>query len=140
MGRIDGYYDVEDFKRWKRSQGSAFKCPPRANFLAAANHMRNLMDGKSINWAAMGGLAVLCLGSRREMPDIHIVYDAKDFQKLQKKLESDQRVRIPKGMNALFPAKLLVATGPQHKDNCTENAEVEVNMVPPGMLYRLNFI
>jgi hypothetical protein len=36
-------------------------------------------------------------------------------------------------MVPLFPAKILIATGPKYKDaNCIENAEVEVDLVPPG--------
>lgn len=36
-------------------------------------------------------------------------------------------------MNSLFPTKLLIATGPNHKDvGCTENVDVEVDLVPPG--------
>ncbi|KAF2268835.1 hypothetical protein CC78DRAFT_354342 [Lojkania enalia] len=132
MGENVKYYNVEDFNIWRRKQGRNLKSPPRANFLAAANHVKNLLDGKSINWAAFGGLAILCLGSHREMPDIHIVYDAQDFPKIQKRLELDRRVRLPRGMNSLFPAKVLVSTGPQYKDKCTENADIEVDLIPPG--------
>ncbi|KAF2467661.1 uncharacterized protein BDR25DRAFT_327225 [Lindgomyces ingoldianus] len=133
MGENFKYYDVEDYNSWKRKQGKNFKRPPRANFLAAATYIRNLLDGKSFNWAAVCGLAMLCLGSRREMHDIHIVYDDRDYQRMKMKLEKDQRARLPKGMNSLFPAKILLGTGPNHKDsNCTENADVEINLVPPG--------
>lgn len=147
------YYDVESFKEWKRKQGKAYKSPPRANFFAAANHIKNLLDGKKINWAVFGSLAMLCLGSRREMPDIHITYDDRDFQRLKIKLEADQRyrdpqayrlseayrnrVRLPKGMNSLFSSKLLVMTGPKFKDaNCTESMDIEVDLVPPGESWR----
>lgn len=42
-------------------------------------------------------------------------------------------VRLPKGMNALFPTKILLRTGPAFKDRgCTENVDVEVDLVPPG--------
>ncbi|KAF2121091.1 hypothetical protein BDV96DRAFT_479868, partial [Lophiotrema nucula] len=126
------YYNVEDLNSWKLRQGNDYRGPPRANFIAAANHIRNLLDGKSINWAAIGGLPLLCLGSRRDMMDIHIVYEAKEYNRLLKKLEHDQRIRLPKGMNSLFPAKILIQTGPQFKDNCTESRDVEVNLLPPG--------
>jgi hypothetical protein len=43
-------------------------------------------------------------------------------------------------MNSLFPAKLLVATGPRYKDaGCTENVDVEVDLVPSGIAYRGEF-
>jgi hypothetical protein len=36
-------------------------------------------------------------------------------------------------MNALFPIKVLLGTGPNFKDTgCTENVDVEVEFVPPG--------
>jgi hypothetical protein len=91
MGEDWKFYDVADFNNWKRKQGSAYKIPPRPNFLAAALHIGNLLDGKKINWAAMGGLAMLCLGSRRAMPDIHLVYDDREFTRIKIKLEADRR-------------------------------------------------
>lgn len=91
MGETGKYYNVDDFNNWKRKQGREFKSPPRANFLAAANYIGSLLDGKKCNWAAIGGLAMLCLGSRREMPDLHIVYDDRDFPRIKVKLESDRR-------------------------------------------------
>ncbi|KAF1993311.1 hypothetical protein P154DRAFT_394328, partial [Amniculicola lignicola CBS 123094] len=134
MGDNWKYYDVENYNSWKKNQGRNFKSPPRANFLAAANHLRSLFDGKKINWAAIGGLSMLCLGSDRDMPDIHIVYDDKDFHRVQSKLEHDSRVRLPQGgMNPLFSAKILVGTGPRYKDHgCADNADVEVDLLPPG--------
>ncbi|KAF2690466.1 hypothetical protein K458DRAFT_105955 [Lentithecium fluviatile CBS 122367] len=133
MATNSKYYDVEEFNNWKRKQGSAYRTPPRANFVAAANYMRNFLEGKKFNWAAMLGLAMACLGSRREMSDLHIVYDDRDFHRIKVKLEADQRVRLPKGMNSLFPSKLLLATGPKYKDaGCTDNVDIEVDLVPPG--------
>lgn len=36
-------------------------------------------------------------------------------------------------MNSLFSSKLLIATGPKYKDaGCTENVDVEVDLVPTG--------
>lgn len=95
MGETWKYYDVEDFNNWKRKQGKAYRIPPRANFLAAANHIKEFFEKRKLNWAAMGGLAMLCLGSRREMPDIHIVYDDRDFQRIKSKLEGDHRYISP---------------------------------------------
>jgi len=91
MAASSNYFDVEDFNNWKRKQGSAYRLPPRANFVAAANYIRNFFDDKKMNWASMLGLAMACLGSRREMPDIHIVYEDKDFQRIKLKLETNPR-------------------------------------------------
>lgn len=125
-----------------------FKGPPRANFLIAANHIRKVLDGQGVNWAAMGGLGMLCLGYRRNMRDIHVVYDERDRRAIYDKLEADRRygtyqsllsdanmrrVRFPKGMNLHFPTRILLRTGGFFNDvGCTENVEVEVNLIPPG--------
>jgi hypothetical protein len=46
---------------------------------------------------------------------------------------NDGSVRLPEGVNSLFPAKILVRTGPAYKDEgCTQAADVEVDLVPPG--------
>ncbi|KAF2871728.1 hypothetical protein BDV95DRAFT_47673 [Massariosphaeria phaeospora] len=135
MGESSKYYNAEEYISGKKNQGKNVRNPPGANFLAAANHIRKFFDGKNFNWAAFGGLAIHCLGSRREIADIHIVYDDRDFHRIQTKLEADSRMRLPQGMNALFPSKLLLSTGPKYKDaGCTENMDIEVNIVPPGML------
>jgi hypothetical protein len=85
------HYDVDDYNSWKRKQGKSFRSPPRANYLAAANYVRSFLDGKKLNYAFFGGLALLCLGSRRQMPDIHLVYDGRDFERIKTKLEADRR-------------------------------------------------
>jgi hypothetical protein len=103
MGENWKYYDVEDFNAWKRKQGKAFKSPPRANFLAAAHYIRAFLDGKKFNWAAMCGLAMLCLGYRRDMQDIHIVYDDRDFKRILSKLESEQRYMNPRQSSLVGP-------------------------------------
>lgn len=91
MGENWKYYDVENYNGWKRKQGKDFKCPPRPNYVAAAIYIRNLFDGKNFKWAVLGSLAMLCLGFPRAMPDIHIVYDDRDFKRIKEKLEADQR-------------------------------------------------
>jgi hypothetical protein len=36
-------------------------------------------------------------------------------------------------MNPMFSSKLLISTGPKYNDTgCTENADIEVEMIPPG--------
>jgi hypothetical protein len=86
-----GYYDVEDFTRQKRQQEKETKVPPKANLLAAADYIRKLFEGKNFSYAFMGGLEMLCLGHGREMPDLQIAYDDKDFHKINSKLDSDHR-------------------------------------------------
>jgi hypothetical protein len=89
-----GYYNVEEFMKQKRQQEKHIKIPPKANFLAAIDHIRKLFEGKKFTYAIMGGLEMLCLGYRREMPDLQIAYDDKDFHKIKSKLEHDQRYVI----------------------------------------------
>ncbi|KAF1919556.1 hypothetical protein BDU57DRAFT_144367 [Ampelomyces quisqualis] len=133
MAKKMGYYNVEDFTRQKKQQEKEIVVPPRANFLAAAKHLRSLFDGKKFTYAFMGSLEMLCLGCRREMPDLQIAYDDRDFNRIKAKLEVDQRVRLPEGINSLFPAKILVRTGPAYKDeNCTQAGDIEVDLIPPG--------
>ncbi|KAL5417150.1 hypothetical protein PMIN03_001774 [Paraphaeosphaeria minitans] len=133
MGQDHKYYDVNDYLSWKRSQGKNNKVAPRPNLLAATNWLRKFFDARKTKWAAMGSLAMLCLGARREIPDIHIVYEDKDFQRIRMKLQTDPRVRLPKDMNSMFSSKLLISTGPKYNDvGCTENADIEVEMIPPG--------
>ncbi|KAH7089234.1 hypothetical protein FB567DRAFT_426404, partial [Paraphoma chrysanthemicola] len=127
-----GYYSVEDYLTQRRHQ-EKIRIPPRANFLAAVNHIRNMFEGKKFAYGVLGGFEMLCLGYRREMPDLQLAYDDRDFHRIKPKLESDPRVRLPEGINSLFPAKILVRTGPQYKDEgCTQAADVEVDLLPPG--------
>ena len=89
MAKSAGYYSVDDFNNYKKKQG---KClPPRINVLAAACHIQAVFDAKKFTYGFMGGLPMLCLGYKREMPDLHIAYDDKDFERLKSKLESDHR-------------------------------------------------
>lgn len=89
MTKSAAYYNVDDFYNYKRTQG---KClPPRINVLAAACHIQELFDAKKLTYGFMGGLPMLCLGYKREMPDIHIAYDDRDFERLKSKLENDRR-------------------------------------------------
>jgi hypothetical protein len=144
-----GYYSVEDFTKQKRQREKEATVPPKANFLAAANHIRDAFEGKKLSYGVMGGFEMLCLGYQRDMHDLHIAYDDRDFHRIKAKLEADQRcvhrtltsdmranessVRLPEGMNSLFPAKILVRTGPAYKDEgCTQAADIEVDLIPPG--------
>ena len=91
MAATSKYFDVGEFNLGKRKQGSAYRLPPRPNYIAAANYIRNFFDDKKMNWATMLSLAMACLGSRREMADIHIVYDDRDFLRIKLKLETNPR-------------------------------------------------
>jgi hypothetical protein len=94
-----GYYNVEDFTKQKRQREKEATAPPRANFLAAVNHIRDTFEGKKLNYGVMGGLEMLCLGYQREMPDLHIAYDDRDFHRIKAKLEADQRCVYTKYMS-----------------------------------------
>jgi hypothetical protein len=94
-GGFNKYYDLEDFNSWKRAQGLKFRVPPRPNFLCAAGHITSFLDGHNFTWAALGGLAIFCLGSHRNMFDIHIIYDHREFRRMKEKLELDKRYFRP---------------------------------------------
>jgi hypothetical protein len=145
-----GYYNAGDFDKQRKEPGKESNIPPQANLLAAASHVRQLFENKKLTYGIMGGLEMLCLGRRREMPDLHIAYDDKDFNRIRAKLEANQRyarlvlahcrsptdthsVRLPEGMNPLFPSRILVQTGPAYHDTgCKGPATIEVNLVPSG--------
>ena len=91
MGEDQKYYDVDDYKKWKQGRGKKNPVAPRPNLLAAVSWLRRFFEARKTNWAAMGSLAMLCLGARREIPDIHIVYDDREFERIKKKLQSDPR-------------------------------------------------
>jgi hypothetical protein len=86
-----GFYNVEDYMKHRRQQETGLRIPPRENLFAAANHIRNMFEGKKIVYGFMGGLEMLCLGHRREMSDLQIAYDDKDFHRMKSKLEGDPR-------------------------------------------------
>jgi hypothetical protein len=86
-----GFYNVEEYMKHKRTQEIRLRIPPRNNFFAAANYIRNLFENKKIGYGFMGGLAMLCLGHRRDMPDLQIAYDDKDFHRIKFKLDGDRR-------------------------------------------------
>ncbi|KAF3003550.1 hypothetical protein E8E13_005969 [Curvularia kusanoi] len=132
MGKPAAYYNSDDFNKYKKTQG---KCiPPRSNVLAAACHIQALFDTKRFTYGFLGGLPMLCMGYKREMPDLHVAYDDRDFDRLTAKLGSDRRVRLPTGMNPLLPFKILVWTGPDYKDlGCAVNASIELDLIPSGL-------
>ncbi|KAH7394926.1 hypothetical protein DE146DRAFT_678738 [Phaeosphaeria sp. MPI-PUGE-AT-0046c] len=126
------YYNVEDYVRQKKRHAKEISVPPLANLLAAADYVRNVFETKKLAHGFMGGLEMLCLGYRREMPDLQIAYDDKDFHRIKAKLEADQRIRLPEGINSLFPARLLVRTGPAFRDkDCAHSGDIEVDIIPP---------
>lgn len=62
-------YDSEE-EREKDPQG-----PPLANLFAAASYLSRLFAANGIQWAAMGGFAMICRGSRRTTRDVDVVTD-----------------------------------------------------------------
>lgn len=94
------YEGVELAKRPNQPR-TIHNIPPHANLLAVANHIRDLLEKKKIGYAVMGGLQMLCLGYHREMPDLHIVYDGKDFSRFKKKLEADRRYVVKLSRHSL---------------------------------------
>lgn len=89
MAKSAKYYNVDEFNDSKRKLGKFV--PPRTNVIAAASYLQAFFNAKKFTWGFMGGLPMLCLGYKREMPDLHIAYDDKDFERLRSKLESDHR-------------------------------------------------
>lgn len=149
VGCTNKYYGLEDFNSWKRSQGLNFRVPPRPNFISAAGHVASFFNSHEFTWAALGGLAMLYLGSPRNMFDIHIIYHQREFQRMKDKLELDRRyfmsflyvgptlisvsVKLPRGMSPLSPTKVLLRTGPVFQDEgCTDNVDIECNFIPTG--------
>ncbi|KAG9194485.1 hypothetical protein G6011_04520 [Alternaria panax] len=127
------YHDVAGNEKQQARQGNEMKSPPQANVLAAASHVRRLFENKKFTYAIMGELAMLCLGHRCKVHSVFIAYDDKDYNRIKKKLEADRRVRLPEGMNPLFPSKMVVQTGPSFLDTgCTGPATIEVTLVPSG--------
>lgn len=92
MAKPAKHYNVDEFNEYKRKLGKYV--PPRTNMIAAASYLHAFFNAKKFIWGFMGGLPMLCLGYKREMPDLHIAYDDKDFERLKSKLESDQRYAL----------------------------------------------
>jgi hypothetical protein len=86
-----GYYNIETFHQQKTQKEMEIEVPPKANVLAAADHIKGLFESKRFTYAIFGSFEMLCLGHRREMIDLHIAYDDRDFQRIKAKLELDQR-------------------------------------------------
>ncbi|KAF2205484.1 hypothetical protein GQ43DRAFT_362318 [Delitschia confertaspora ATCC 74209] len=129
------YHDGKDYESNKRGQ-AGHNIPPRANLLAAMNYMKTVLAKERIDWAAMGGITMLALGSSRAVKDIHIVYDVASFAQIKFYLEKDTVTRTSRDMNSLCPAKIIVETGPSRQDHgCVENTDVEVILIPSGKQY-----
>jgi len=50
--------------------------PPTIHLFAAATYLKRLFSTNDIPWAAFGGFAMICRGSRRTTRDIDVVTDA----------------------------------------------------------------
>lgn len=90
MSRVMGHHNVDESTQDKR-HGSARIAPPEANLLAAANYVRNLFEGKKLAHGFMGEFEMVCLGHRRNIPNLQIAYDIQDFHRVKSKLEGDRR-------------------------------------------------
>jgi hypothetical protein len=86
-----GYHNVEPVNKQQRGQGRVSRIPPQTNVVAAASYIRQLFERKNFSYGIMGGLEMICLGHRREIPDVQIAYDDKDFSRIKAKLEKDHR-------------------------------------------------
>ncbi|KAF1830984.1 hypothetical protein BDW02DRAFT_601183 [Decorospora gaudefroyi] len=127
------FHNVGEVSLQKRQEKKRAGVPPQANLIAAASYVRQFFESKRFTYAIMGGFEMLCIGHCREMSDLHIAYDDKDFSRIKAKLAKDKRMHLPDGLNDLFPSKILVQTGPPHHDiGCTASAMIEVNLVPTG--------
>lgn len=62
-------YDSDE-ERQKNPQG-----PPRENLLAAATYITLLLGANEIDYAAMGGFAMICRGSTRNTSDVDVIVD-----------------------------------------------------------------
>jgi hypothetical protein len=91
MATKNGYHNVGPVNKQQRGQGRVSRIPPQTNVVAAASYIRQLFERKNFSYGLMGGLEMLCLGHRREIPDVHIAYDDKDFSRIRAKLEKDHR-------------------------------------------------
>ncbi|KAL1798534.1 hypothetical protein ACET3X_002571 [Alternaria dauci] len=126
-------HNVAGHGKQQTKQRNEIPIPPQTNVLAAASYVRRLFENKKFTYAIMGELAMLCLGHECDIRDVFIAYDDKDYNRIKKKLEADRRVRLPEGMNPLFPSKMVVQTGPSFLDaGCTGPATIEVTLVPSG--------
>jgi hypothetical protein len=90
-GRPNQYYNLEDYNAWKRNRGLKYRALPWPNFLCAVDYVTGVLDGHGVTWAAVGGLSMLCLGQTRNMFDLQIIYNRREFRKLECVLESDRR-------------------------------------------------
>lgn len=65
--------------------------PRRVNVVAAASYVRKIFESKRLAYSIMGGFQMSCLGNGREVSDVQIAYDDRDFDRIKKKLEADPR-------------------------------------------------
>jgi hypothetical protein len=86
-----GSQNIEQSNGQQRAQGRVSQVPPQVNVIAAASYVRQVFEHKRFTYGIMGGIEMLCLGHRREIPDVHIAYDDKDFNRMKAKLGKDHR-------------------------------------------------
>ncbi|WEW54694.1 hypothetical protein PRK78_000116 [Emydomyces testavorans] len=115
--------------------------PPRANLFAAAFYASRLLSANDIQYAIMGGFAMICRGSQRSTSDIDIVteanmarlWDVITPQPRMIPLTSQHRLKIPNTRLIEGVIKVFVETGPKYNDTaCLENRWIEVDLMIPG--------
>jgi len=50
--------------------------PPRENLFAAADYIQRLCRANGVNWAVMGGFAMICRGAQGGTRDVVVATDA----------------------------------------------------------------
>ena len=68
------HYDLTDYDAEDERANDPVG-PALANLFAAADFIAALCAAANVPWAAMGGFAMLCLGSRRATIDIDVVVE-----------------------------------------------------------------
>ncbi|OAL44276.1 hypothetical protein IQ07DRAFT_636334 [Pyrenochaeta sp. DS3sAY3a] len=119
-------HDPEE-ERKKDPQG-----PPLGNLFAAARYLNLLFSANGVRWAAMGGFAMICRGSRRTTRDVDIVTDTIP-KTLWTIIEAQPRLIIPNTRLLDGVIKIFVLTGPSYQDReCIIDRPVEADLVIPG--------
>lgn len=91
MVNMMGCRHLENSVQKKPQQGAKDRMPRRVNVVAAASYVRKIFESKRLAYSIMGGFQMSCLGNGREVSDVQIAYDDRDFDRIKKKLEADPR-------------------------------------------------
>ncbi|KAI9844971.1 MAG: hypothetical protein M1837_005115 [Sclerophora amabilis] len=120
-------YDSEE-ERLKNPEG-----PPAANLFAAAEYISGLFNANSVDYAVMGGFAMICRGSFRTTSDVDVVAEA-TMSALWRIIEPQPRLIIPNTKLVSGVIRVFVKTGFASGDaDCPQNWNVEVDLIRPGV-------